>query len=66
MNVFNRNARLYGAVLIIGFSGFATAQQTFPTKPVRLITPYSPGGSSTIGYSDNLYATWTGAAQAQP
>jgi tripartite-type tricarboxylate transporter receptor subunit TctC len=28
--------------------GFAFAQQAYPTRPVRLITPYEPGGSSTI------------------
>lgn len=26
----------------------ASAQQNYPVRPVRLITPYSPGGSSTI------------------
>ena len=26
----------------------ATAQENFPDRPVRLITPYAPGGSSTI------------------
>src|SRR5262249_54968500 len=26
----------------------ATAQDKYPDRPVRLITPYAPGGSSTI------------------
>jgi tripartite-type tricarboxylate transporter receptor subunit TctC len=33
---------------MLGLPGFALAQQTYPTRPVRLITPYEPGGSSTI------------------
>lgn len=28
--------------------GTALAQEAFPSRPVRLITPYEPGGSSTI------------------
>ncbi|MGH8639452.1 MAG: Bug family tripartite tricarboxylate transporter substrate binding protein, partial [Burkholderiales bacterium] len=33
---------------MLGLPGLALAQQAYPTRPVRLITPYEPGGSSTI------------------
>jgi tripartite-type tricarboxylate transporter receptor subunit TctC len=33
---------------MLALPGFAFAQQAYPTRPVRLITPYEPGGSSTI------------------
>jgi len=35
------------ALLCVGATAYA-AEQTYPTRPVRLITPYEPGGSSTI------------------
>jgi len=36
------------ALLAIAACVPAQAQQSYPTRPVRLITPYEPGGSSTI------------------
>lgn len=35
-------------VLLAAWPLAALAQQNFPARPVRLITPYEPGGSSTI------------------
>lgn len=48
MNVRNRCARLLGglAVSIVGFS--AAAQDSYPNRPIRYITPYAPGGSTTF------------------
>ena len=39
----------------------ATAQQNFPSKPIRLITPYAPGGATTIlgrMVGDRLTQAW--------
>lgn len=41
--------RLVGVTLILAASSsVAVAQHAYPTRPVRLITPYEPGGSTTI------------------
>ncbi len=39
--------RYAGALLALGLS-FAAAAEEFPTKPIRLIVPYPPGGSTDI------------------
>lgn len=41
------NALLVGSFLF-GFAGAAQAQQKYPVKPVRLMTPFAPGGGSDI------------------
>ena len=48
MNQIGRAARGCIAILLAAAAGLATAQQGYPSRPVRLITPYEPGGSSTI------------------
>jgi tripartite-type tricarboxylate transporter receptor subunit TctC len=44
--------RFFGRACVLAMIGalasHATAQQAYPNRPVRLITPYEPGGSSTI------------------
>jgi tripartite-type tricarboxylate transporter receptor subunit TctC len=35
------------SILLLG-SPTATAQQPYPTKPIRLILPYAPGGSTSV------------------
>jgi tripartite-type tricarboxylate transporter receptor subunit TctC len=40
--------RLLGAIALAGVSSLAAAQQAYPSKPIRLIIPYAPGGATTI------------------
>ena len=41
-------ARILAVGFVLAFAGSAAAQQVYPNKPIRLITPYAPGGSTTI------------------
>jgi len=41
-------ARVLVPTMLTMLSGVATAQQTFPSRPIRFITPYAPGGGTTI------------------
>ena len=40
------NMLLLGVMLML--AGSAIAQQAYPSKPIRFITPYAPGGSTSI------------------
>jgi tripartite-type tricarboxylate transporter receptor subunit TctC len=48
LNAARSIARAATLAVLSALSGSATAQQAYPSRPVRLITPYEPGGSSTI------------------
>jgi len=41
-------APLAAAALLMIASGSVIAQQTYPTRPIRFITPYAPGGSTSV------------------
>ena len=48
MEVFAALARMSMAVLLLVLAIAVGAQQAYPNKPVRFITPYAPGGSTTV------------------
>jgi len=53
--------RCFVAGILIWFAGMSAAQATYPTKPVRLISPYAPGGTNnTVArlLSQNLGERW--------
>ena len=40
--------RLFGWLLLSVFCAGAAAQQDYPNKPIRYISPFAPGGSTTV------------------
>lgn len=40
--------RLLGSFVLTAFAASAAAQQDYPNKPIRYISPYAPGGSTTV------------------
>ena len=43
-----RYARLLGCLVLSAFCAGAAAQKDYPNKPIRYISPYAPGGSTTV------------------
>lgn len=57
----SRSSLLLLACVSVGAILPAAAQQNFPNKPIRLITPYAPGGATTIlgrMVGDRLTQAW--------
>lgn len=48
MKLFAVVARNLAISVLAAFAGVATAQQSYPVKPIRFIVPYPPGGSTSI------------------
>jgi len=48
MQSFKAPVRTMIAVLMLGIAGSGAAQQTYPSKPIRFITPYAPGGATDV------------------
>jgi tripartite-type tricarboxylate transporter receptor subunit TctC len=48
MRYFSLITRILAMGLLLVFSGGLGAQQVYPDKPIRFITPYPPGGSTTF------------------
>jgi tripartite-type tricarboxylate transporter receptor subunit TctC len=44
---FNTVVRMVTVGVLIAIAGTAAAQQAYPNKPIRMITPYPPGGTTT-------------------
>ena len=48
MKGFDAAVRVAAAGLLMGFIGSVAAQQAYPNKPIRFITPYPAGGSTSV------------------
>ncbi len=48
MKSFNAVMRMVTVGVLMTIAGAAIAQQDYPNKPIRIITPYAPGGGTSI------------------
>ena len=47
MKPLNAIARMVTLGALMALAGAAAAEQAYPDKPIRFITPYAPGGTTT-------------------
>jgi len=45
---FNVVMHMVTSVVLMAIAGFAAAQQVYPSKPIRFITPYAAGGTTSV------------------
>ena len=48
MKAFNAMVRMATVAILMGLAGFVAAQQAYPSKPMRIIIPFPPGGSNDV------------------
>jgi tripartite-type tricarboxylate transporter receptor subunit TctC len=48
MNLSTAMTRLLAAVALMTLGGGAFAQQAYPTRPIRLVAPFAPGGGTDL------------------
>jgi tripartite-type tricarboxylate transporter receptor subunit TctC len=48
MRYFTAASRILVVSMLIAIAGPVAAQQAYPSKPIRLITPYPPGGGTSV------------------
>ncbi len=48
MKSFNAVMRMVAVGVLMTIAGAAIAQQAYPSKPIRFIVPYTPGGTTSI------------------
>ena len=62
--VSRKYAPVLGSLVLSAFGAGAEAQQEYPTKPIRYITPYAPGGSTS--FTARLFGQRLNEAWGQP
>ena len=48
MELFNTAVRILVMSVLAAIAGHAPAQQAYPSKSIRIIVPYPPGGSNNV------------------